>query len=154
MKALSVRQPWALHINDGRKKLEFRTWTTSHRGELLICASKHDSGVWVEVEVDGKKQVLPAPLGCQMCVVELLDVRPATREEVEADGGEWSPGLYAWVFGDVFPVEPAPVSGRLHLFDVPEDQIFPLRGEALWCDFEYEGRRKKRDGVKRVPETV
>lgn len=28
MKALSVRQPWALEIDDGVKKLEFRTWRT------------------------------------------------------------------------------------------------------------------------------
>ena len=90
MKALSVRQPWALHINDGRKKLEFRTWATNYRGELLICASKHDSGVWVEVEVDGHKQVLPAPLGCQMCVVELLDVRPACMRGCSVTCSRWS----------------------------------------------------------------
>ena len=52
MKALSVRQPWALEINDGIKNLEFRTWNTHHRGPLLISASSHDSGLWLDIEMD------------------------------------------------------------------------------------------------------
>ena len=40
MKAISIRQPWAWLIVNGYKDVENRTWYTSHRGPLLICASK------------------------------------------------------------------------------------------------------------------
>ena len=38
MKALTVLQPYAWAIVTGLKKIENRTWPTSHRGELLIHA--------------------------------------------------------------------------------------------------------------------
>lgn len=40
MKAVSVRQPWAAMIAQGHKPIETRTWSTRHRGELLIVASR------------------------------------------------------------------------------------------------------------------
>ena len=39
MKVLSVRQPWAWLLFNG-KDIEHRTWYTGHRGPLLIQASK------------------------------------------------------------------------------------------------------------------
>ena len=39
MKAISVRQPWAHMIMCGTKQYEYRTWSTDHRGDLLICSS-------------------------------------------------------------------------------------------------------------------
>jgi hypothetical protein len=39
VKGLSVKQPWAGFIADGRKTIETRTWKTDYRGPLLICAS-------------------------------------------------------------------------------------------------------------------
>lgn len=38
--ALSIRQPWASLLVHGYKMIEIRTWTTSHRGRLLIHAAK------------------------------------------------------------------------------------------------------------------
>ncbi len=38
MKTLSIRQPWAELILQGRKTIELRTWHTSYRGPLLIHA--------------------------------------------------------------------------------------------------------------------
>jgi len=40
MKALSIKQPFAELILQGRKKIELRTWNTKFRGEFLIHASK------------------------------------------------------------------------------------------------------------------
>jgi hypothetical protein len=40
MRARSVNQPWAELIARGKRKKEFRTWTRSCFGELLIVASK------------------------------------------------------------------------------------------------------------------
>ncbi len=40
MKALSLKQPWAELILQGRKKIELRKWNTNFRGEFLIHTSK------------------------------------------------------------------------------------------------------------------
>jgi hypothetical protein len=40
MKVLSIKQPWAELILQGKKKMEIRKWNTSFRGEFLIHASK------------------------------------------------------------------------------------------------------------------
>ena len=40
MKTLSLKQPWAELILQGRKKIELRKWNTKFRGEFLIHASK------------------------------------------------------------------------------------------------------------------
>lgn len=40
MKALSLWQPWASLMALGVKQNETRSWPTSHRGDLLICAAK------------------------------------------------------------------------------------------------------------------
>lgn len=40
MKALSLKQPYAELILQGKKKIELRTWNTKFRGEFLIHASK------------------------------------------------------------------------------------------------------------------
>lgn len=39
MKCISVQQPWAHAIVHGPKRIENRTWSTHHRGELAIHAS-------------------------------------------------------------------------------------------------------------------
>ena len=40
MKTLSIKQPWAELILQGRKKIELRKWNTNFRGEFLIHTSK------------------------------------------------------------------------------------------------------------------
>lgn len=43
MKVLSVRQPFADWIVDGKKTIELRTWNTPFRGEFFVHASgKHE----------------------------------------------------------------------------------------------------------------
>jgi len=39
MKALSLKQPYAELILQGKKKIELRTWNTKFRGEFYIHAS-------------------------------------------------------------------------------------------------------------------
>ena len=40
MKALSLKQPYAELILQGKKKIELRKWNTNFRGDFLIHASK------------------------------------------------------------------------------------------------------------------
>ena len=39
MKVLSIKEPFATLIKEGKKKIETRSWKTSYRGELYIHAS-------------------------------------------------------------------------------------------------------------------
>ncbi|MGE5611046.1 MAG: ASCH domain-containing protein [Bacillota bacterium] len=105
MKALSVRQPWASRILRGEKRIEVRSWATSYRGPLLICATH-------------RPRLAGYPTGVALCVVELIDCRPMRREDERAAGVAFLSGAYAWVLGNVRPIAPFPISGRLGLFQV------------------------------------
>jgi hypothetical protein len=39
-KCLTVMQPWASFILDGKKRVEYRSWRTHFRGELRIHAGQ------------------------------------------------------------------------------------------------------------------
>jgi len=143
MKALSVRQPWALEINDGLKTLEFRTWKTEHRGPLLICASSHDSGLWIDAEDNGKTFPVPLPTGCMMCVVNLVHIRASTAADAEEYGFDHAPTLLAWELEGAYAVMPKPIKGKLHLFDVPDQDIVRLAEGDDWVNYDYPNRHKK-----------
>lgn len=126
MKALSVRQPWAWHIAEGRKTIECRTWGTGYRGPLLICASaaKYTTSAG-----------LVLPHGAALCLVDLVDVRrmvDADRKAARMDGilyADFDVDRHkAWVLANPRPVQQAPVKGRLHLFEVPDDLIIVMAG--------------------------
>lgn len=97
MKAISIRQPWASLIANGTKTIETRTWSTDHRGPLLICASKPD--------------------GRALCVVDVVDCRPMKRADSKAACCEPYDGAFAWVLRNVKLLEPFPVKGQLRLFE-------------------------------------
>lgn len=42
MKAITVWQPWAQLLAEGKKKVETRSWRTNYRGGILIHAAKKD----------------------------------------------------------------------------------------------------------------
>jgi activating signal cointegrator 1 len=66
MKALSLWQPWASLIYDGRKTIETRHWEMLYRGPLAIHAAKH-------VERDACKDFgynwQTIPRGAILCIV-------------------------------------------------------------------------------------
>lgn len=74
MKAISIKQPWASLVAAGHKTVECRTWKTAYRGPLLICSSKGD----FEIN-DG----LVSPGGMALGVVELIDISPMTKADLE-----------------------------------------------------------------------
>ncbi|WP_304736862.1 ASCH domain-containing protein [uncultured Desulfovibrio sp.] len=112
MKALSIKQPWASLVAAGYKKIECRTWKTKYRGEILICSSKGD----FEIN-DG----MIAPGGMALGVIELLDVRPMTKADLEAAylPDEWHADAlkgYAWHMRKLYEIKPFPIKGKLNLF--------------------------------------
>lgn len=110
MKALSVRQPWASLIASGRKTIELRSRPTRHRGPLLICAAQNADARHVAAWTDG-------PRGVAVCVVEVVDCRPATSAD-DAAACHPAAGLWAWVLADPRVITPRPVRGQLAMFDV------------------------------------
>ncbi|HEY2510270.1 MAG TPA: ASCH domain-containing protein [Polyangiaceae bacterium] len=122
MRALTIRQPWATLIARGEKTVELRSWSTPHRGPLLVHAG---------VNVDRKElrdidlRTSDMPKGVLLCVVEVLDVVRATREHMrrawdpEADPSKW----FAWEIRKLYSVERRPWSGKLGFMNVPDSEI-------------------------------
>lgn len=111
MKALSVRQPWASLIASGQKTIEIRSWSTRHRGELAIVASKGLSREGVA------QWNIREPRGAVVCVVELTSVRPwRAGDELRAlsDGI----GCFSWELRLLYRTQHVPTVGRLSLFDI------------------------------------
>lgn len=106
MKALSVRQPWASLIADGKKTLEIRSWSTRYRGDLLICASAKPHG--------------DLPTGQALAVVSVTACRPMKPDDKGAACCEFRKGHFAWELLNVRRVDPFPVKGKLSLFEVRE----------------------------------
>ena len=107
MRALSVKQPWAELIARGKKMKEFRTWSRSCFGELLIVASK---SVSAEDIADEDLDVASLVFGRAVCVVDFF--------KVTGDDGD-----YAWHFRNPRRVEPVEVRGSASLYHVPDERI-------------------------------
>jgi hypothetical protein len=124
MKAISIKQPWASLAAAGYKTVECRTWKTAYRGELLICSSKGD----VEIN-DG----LISPGGMALGVVDLLDIRPMTKNDLESAyiPETWYADAlkgYAWHIKKLYEIVPFDIKGKLNLFNV-EHELTPLPPE-------------------------
>lgn len=112
MKALSVRNPWAHLIMCGEKDLEFRTWRTDYRGDLLICSSANPK---IKNTISGHALV----------VVTLHEVFEVTAENYKDFGLDEKPEgkLYAWQLIDGRVIKPFPVKGKLNFFEVDDSLI-------------------------------
>lgn len=108
MKALSIRQPWASLIRDGKKTIEVRSWITRFRGEFLVVASARPDG---------------PESGAALCIVRLEDCRPMTPDDESAALCRWTPGAWAWVLTDVRPIRPLRMKGKLSFYEVSDSLI-------------------------------
>ena len=125
MKVLTLTQPWASLIAKRYKRIETRSWSTSHRGDLAIHAGR-------QLETTRFERYLPypIPLSAIVCVVHLLGCIPMTDDlirgwrqvygEREIEMGNFLPGRYAWILGDVLELpEPIKCRGHLGLWNYP-----------------------------------
>lgn len=110
IKALSIKQPWASLIVDGKKTIEVRTWSTKYRGELLIVSSANP-----------KNQ---GPAGMALAIADLVDCRPMRPEDSKAacselDDHPEDKKTFAWVLDNIRPLKNAfPVKGKLNIYNV------------------------------------
>jgi hypothetical protein len=104
MKTLTIQQPWAQLVRDGRKKTEFRSWRCHFRGPLAIHAG-------LAVDRDESKRVGydpdKLPRGQVIAVVEMYDCKKLR------DG-------FGWQLRNVRKIKPIRARGRLGLWELPK----------------------------------
>lgn len=117
MKVLSLKQPFAELILEGRKKIELRRWNTNFRGEFLIHASKSP-----DEESMRRFGFNELPLGFILGKAELVDVKHyQTDEEFEKDNNlhlasrEW--GDFGFILKNPQKINPIHAQGQLNFWE-------------------------------------
>lgn len=138
MKALSIRQPFAQLIVDGLKTIETRTWDTTYRGDLLICAAQnlHRGYAYafneescqyediiahvIAMRQTGIDMPIKAPFytGHAIGIVTLDNVRPMTRDDEPLAFCRWYERAFAWELSNPRKITPFPVKGYQGFFNV------------------------------------
>ena len=122
LKALTLHQPWASLIVEGRKTIETRGWGTSHRGLLAIHAGLTvDREFCAENGMDCERFARGAVLG----LVELVKCVSMTDRWIETSvpieqlkWGNFADGRVAWMLQLVERFEvPIPAKGMRLLWE-------------------------------------
>ncbi len=114
MKAITLMPDWAMLMMGGEKTVEYRTWKTDYRGDILICSSA--------------KRIPNCISGHALMVAELVDIVPFERKHLDAAAMEHMPDRkgFAWIMDNIRYIKPFPVKGKLGLFNVDiVPEIFP-----------------------------
>ncbi len=134
MKAITIDPVWAWAIMHGPKRVENRTWATSHRGPLLIHAGSNTSreaaarAELARLGIDVPEEI---PRGAILGTVELVDV--VRYPDQDADGRLFdddphdlaadplATGPVCWILRNPRPL-PAPIicGGRQRLWEAGE----------------------------------
>jgi len=139
VRAITLHQPYAGLVALGLKRYETRTWGTSYRGEIAICAA----ALWTPAvrenalrlsQLANRRELADPPLGVVVALAELTECREmllGAEEDVsglEVAVGNWKAGNYAWRLENVRDLaEPMPIKGRQGLFRLTPEQILEIR---------------------------
>lgn len=105
MKALSVHPDPAMDIAMGIKTIEYRSWDTHFRGELVICSTAKKQRGTVSSHA--------------LCIVDVVDVIKYGEKD------------YGWVLENPRMIKPVPVKGKLNLWNYEGPiEIIP---DEEWC---------------------
>lgn len=117
MKVLSLKQPFAELILQGKKKIELRNWNTKFRGEFLIHASKMPDESAMQ-----KFGFSKLPLGCIIGKATLVGVKHYNNEAEHAKdnclhlaSSAW--GNYGFVLENPQRLNEIPINGKLGFWD-------------------------------------
>ncbi len=117
MKALSIKQPFAELIIQGRKKIELRKWNTNFRGEFFIHASKIPDEKAMQ-----KFNFNELPCGFIVGKVKLVNVKKYEDEDEHNKDKDlhlasrfW--GNYGFVLENPERIKEIPCKGKLGFFD-------------------------------------
>lgn len=124
MKALSIQQPWAWAILNG-KPLENRTWFTPYRGPFLIHTGKkfdHEGYRWIKEHAYSLFALKEIPLKESFFLGGFVG-RSNIINCVSNHPSLFFFGPYGFVLKDSQPIPFIPYPGKLGFFDVPDDLI-------------------------------
>ena len=142
MRALSLWQPWASAMYLGLKANETRSWPTSYRGDLAICAAKRkmtflERELYVAFVAPATKNTPHLlPYGCVLCVVELYDCMASESflfsniTPGERALGNYSAGRWVWCTHNLRPLKQAiPIVGRQGLWKLTPEEETAVRAQ-------------------------
>jgi activating signal cointegrator 1 len=128
---LSIRQPWAELILQGRKSIEVRSWSTAHRGELWLHAG-------ARTDDDAMRRLglgsLAVPHGALVGRCELYDCVEFSVDTWEQwrvrhlNSGALEKRRFAWLLRDPTRTSPKPMKGRLGLMRLNDLEGNPNAG--------------------------
>lgn len=131
IRALTIYQPWAELILQGKKTIELRTWTDAYRGPLWLHV-----GVKREPDLDKWFGMENLYRGGYVGTVILESIVQMTPERWESwrdqhqDLGQYKSGFYAWLLSNPKRfAEPIPGSGQQFLF-LPADEVYQALKKA------------------------
>lgn len=124
MKVLSLTEPYATIIKEGKKKIETRSWKTNYRGKLYI----HASSTKIPKEYRENKDLMNLVdinnlnYGYIVCSWELIDCVKMTDEfieKVKLNNEEYISGIYArdryaWILKNIQILD-KPIKAKGHL---------------------------------------
>ena len=134
--AVSLWEPWASLMALGSKTIETRSWSTAHRGPLLICAAKRRDPRFLNSLLDDPRfrsalaslsppfrsvEIDDLAFGQAVALVDLFDCRRVEEirpTETERTFGNFSPGRFGWLTRSRRRLKPFPVVGKQGLFSV------------------------------------
>lgn len=134
IKVLSIIEPWATLIKEGKKRIETRSWKTSYRGELYI----HASSKLIDKSNPNLPNLLslipntPMSYGNIICKCRLVDCVYMDKEfikRIQLDSqefmcGDYKIGRYAWILDDIEELkEPIPAKGHLNIWNFNVDSL-------------------------------
>ncbi len=135
--ALSLKQPWATLLAQGRKTIEIRRWPTLKRGPILIHAARiADPRPEAWTLLPKEWLVMAKQAGGIIGVGELTDcVAYRTRDSFAADqekhlnDPEWfeAPTMYGFVFTNLKTMPFRRYPGWMRFFEVTPEAFSPKR---------------------------
>jgi ASCH domain len=127
--AMTVRQPWAELIVNGRKSIEIRSWSSNYRGGMWVHA-----GLKRNIELERRFGFRDLYRGGFVGSVQLVAIVPVTHErwmkwsDKHLDVAGYREGLVAWMLESPQRfLAPVPGKGELGLFTPSPDLIEQLR---------------------------
>lgn len=136
MRALTWKEPYASLMLYG--KIETRTWKTTYRGRVLICASKKEYKIddWCEISGDTQfKRILELvggflgllylknTNGYAIATGDLVDCRPMREQDEDRCFVKFRESLWCHVYENVQPINPFPWKGSQGWRQVPDEII-------------------------------
>lgn len=129
MKVLSLTEPFATLILNGKKCIETRSWKTSYRGELYIHASmtkmkKQDINDSELMDLIKDTNLNYGYIICKCNLVDCIYMTNDYAEQIKNTNyqeyicGEYNEGRYAWILENITPLEiPIKAKGQLSIWN-------------------------------------